>query len=149
MDSQELLEALSETIEVELAFDEDGMASFSADGMSVTLRNLPEAGGIVIEGDLGLPPPENLTGLYKTVLESQYLFRDTVGATISIDPSTGRFTLCRVLMTQLLDKTSFIEAVGRFLSTQEVWTKFVQNYREEAPAPAPTETIFGSGFMQV
>ena len=149
MEAQELLEALSETIEVELAFDEDGMASFSADGMSVTLHNLPEVGGLLIEGDLGAPLPENPMGLYKTVLESQHLFRDTVGATISIDPSTGRFTLCRVLMTQLLDKASFIEAVGRFLSTQEVWTKFIQNYQEDAAAPAPDETAFGNGFMQV
>ena len=149
MESQELLEALSETIEVELAFDEDGTAAFSADGMSVTLRNLPEVGGIVLEGDLGTPPPENPMGLYKTVLESQHLFRDTAGATISLDPSTGRFSLCRVLITQLLDKASFIEAVGRFLSTQEVWMKFVQNYREEATAPIPGETVLGNGFMQV
>ena len=149
MDSQELLEALSETIGVELAFDEEGMAAFSADGMSVILHNLPEVEGIALEGDLGMPPPEDPMGLYKTVLESQHLFRDTVGATISIDPSTGRFALCRVLRTQLLDKDSFIEAVGQFLSTQEIWSKVVQNYREDAATTVPDMTGFGSGFMQV
>ena len=149
MEAHELLKALGEAIGIELAFDEDGIAAFAADDMGVTLRNLPETGAIVIEGDLGAPPPENPIGLYKAVLESQHLFRDTVGATISIDPDTGRFTLCRVLVAQLFDGPSFVDAVGRFISTQEIWTHFVRDYREEAATPAPDMSFGGNGFIQV
>ena len=149
MNAQELLEELSKAIGVELAFDEDGIAAFAADDMNVTLHNLPEMDIIVLEGDIGTPPPENPTGLYKTVLESQHLFRDTVGANISIDPDTGHFTLCRVLVAQLFDGTSFVDAVGRFISTQEVWTRFVRDYRDEAPTPPPDLRFGSSGFIQV
>ena len=150
METRELLKALGNTIGIELAFDDYGVAAFLADGMKVTLRDLPEIGAIAIEGDLGAPPPEDPTLLYKLMLESQNRFRDTVGATISLDPETGRFMLCRVLVAKLFDASSFVDVIGRFLTTQDTWTRIVHDYRggESIPAPAP-EMLFGDGFLRV
>ena len=150
MESQELLKTLGDTVGIELAFDADGVAAFSADGMEVTLRNLPEIGAFALEGDLGAPPPQDLTALYKLMLESQHHFRDTVGATISLDPENGRFMLCLVLFNKMLDAEAFVKTVGHFLSTQETWTRIVRDYRGAAEPSKPTsEMLFGQDFLKV
>ena len=151
MESNELLKVLGDAIGVELAFDDDGIAAFSADGMALTLRDLPEIGAIALEGDLGVPQPGDLAALYKLMLESQHRFRDTVGATISLDPETEHFMLCRVLVTRLFDTTSFVDVVGGFLNTQETWTRIVRDYRggETISAPTPKEIPFSGSFLKV
>ena len=151
MESKELLKVLSDTIGVELAFDDDGIAAFLADGMALTLRDIPEIGAIALEGDLGVPQPVDQTALYKLMLESQHRFRDTAGATLSLDPETGHFMLCRVLVSRLFDATSFVDAVGGFLSAQEAWARIVRDYRggETISAPTPEEISFGGSFLKV
>ena len=129
METQELVKALGEAIGIELSLDADGAASFEADGLVVTINDLPEIGALVLVGDLGDPPPVNLEELYKAMLESQYLFRDTGGATLSRNPENGHFALCRPLAAKALAAESFLESVSRFISTLQTWADVVRNYR--------------------
>ena len=100
--------------------------------MIVTFHVLPELDEIVLSGDIGEPPPEHLENLYKTMLESQYLFNGTAGATISLNSETNRFSLCKALPCKLLDGDSFFSEAEQFVNTLEVWVKLVKNYHGTA-----------------
>ncbi len=157
MESTELITALGEKLGIELVPDEDGACAFEADGLAVTVNSLPELDAVALSGDLGDPPPVGLENLYKAMLEAQHLFRDTHGATISRDPETGRFALCRSLSCKALDPDSFFTETEQFVNTLEFWAKIIRDYRgamdslPEAPAAdAASEHVFGNtSFMSV
>ena len=86
MEAVDFIKDLGERLGIELELDTTGVCAFEADGLVISLHDLPELNAIAIIGDLGTPPPERLEGLYATLLEANHLFRDTGGATISRDP---------------------------------------------------------------
>ncbi len=133
MDASEIIGTLGAKLGIELEFDDENVCSLEADGMIVTIHNLREIDTIAITGDLGEPPPWNLENLYRSMLEANYLFKDTSGATISFNPETGRFALCRALPCTALDGESFFAAVERFVSTLEIWARIIRDYRSSAP----------------
>lgn len=154
MEAQELIADIAKRIGLE--YDGGDTFSFEADGLVVAINSLPEHDAVVLTGDVGEPPPERLEGLYKTLLGANHLFGGTSGATISLDPDSGRITLCRALPLATLDGERFYAEMERFVNTAEIWAKVVADYRGAA-AEAPDEesadeapSMFGAGgFMQV
>lgn len=145
METTELLKDLGDRLGVPLEPDADGTCAFSADGLAVSIHDLPELGAVALVGDLGEPPPERLEGLYGALLEANHLFRDTGGATISRDPSGGRLCLCRALPRAALSADAFYDAVERFVSAAQVWARVVRDYRA-APAPAGEDAVPAGSF---
>ena len=133
MEATDLIKVFGEKTGIGLEFDADNVCSFEADGMIVTIHNLREIDTIAITGDLGEPPPWNMESLYRSMLEANYLFKDTFGATISFNAESGRFALCRALSCKALDGELFFFAVERFVSTLEIWARIVRDYRGDAP----------------
>ena len=154
MDAKELIADIAKRIGLE--YDGGDTFSFEADGLVVAISSLPELDAVVLMGDVGEPPPERLEGLYKTLLGANHFFGGTAGATISLDPDTGRIALCRSLPLATLDGEKFYAEVERFVNTAETWSKVVANYRD-ATAEAPDERaaeedparLGAEGFMQV
>ena len=132
MEPAELLRSLGARIGIELLPDADGACAIEADGIAVTFTALPELSSIVLLGDLGEPPPERLEGLYRALLEANHLFRETAGATISLDPDAGRFALCKSLPAALLDQDSFFGEVERFVNAVESWSRLIRDFRSAA-----------------
>ena len=129
MESFELIKKFGEKIGVNLTPDEDNVYTFEVDEMIVTFNVLPELDEIVLSGDIGEPPPEHLENLYKVMLEAQYLFNGTAGATISLNAENNHFSLCKALSCKILDGDSLYEEAEHFVNTLEVWTKLVKDYR--------------------
>jgi len=153
MEAKELMADIAKRIGLE--YDGGDTFSFEADGLVVAISNLPDIDAVALTGDIGEPPPEHLEGLYKTLLGANHFFGGTGGATISLDPDTGRIALCRALPLVTLDGEKFYAEVERFVNTAETWAKVVSDYRGAA-AEAPDEgaaeerPAFGAGgFMQV
>ena len=132
MEINDILKSFSEKIGMEIVPSDDGVYMFEVDEMIITFHVLPELDEIVLTGDIGEPPPERLENLYKTILEAQYLFKATFGATISLNEENNRFTLCKALPCKLLDGDSFFNEAEQFINTLEVWVKLVKNYRDSA-----------------
>ncbi len=152
METTELLKDLGDRLGVPLELDADGVCAFEADGLLVSIHDLPELGAIALLGDLGDPPPERLEGLYAAMLEANHLFRDTGGATLSRNPDNNRLALCRVLSRATLSPDGFYDAVERFVSAAQVWAKVVHDYRAAPDGEVPVVSIpaFGPGsFLQV
>lgn len=128
----ELIVALGERIGLKLGLDEAGACTLAVDGMSVVIQDVPEADSVGFWGKIGAPPPEGLERLGVLMLEANHLFRATAGATISRDPESKDFFLCRILDLRCLDAESFISALERFVNTLESWQRLVADYRPDA-----------------
>ncbi|MBR5733996.1 MAG: type III secretion system chaperone [Desulfovibrionaceae bacterium] len=151
MDASEIIKAFGAKLGIGLEFDADNVCSFEADGLSVTIHNLREIDTIAITGDLGDPPPWSLEDLYRTMLEANYLFRDTSGASLSFNPESGRFALCRAMPCKALDGESFFSEAERFVSTLEMWARIVRDYRAASPKGEDKNNTIpnAEGFLRV
>ncbi len=130
MEINDILKSFSEKIGMEIVPSDDGVYMFDVDGIIVTFHVLQEIDTIVLTGDIGEPPPERLENLYKTMLEAQYLFKSTFGATISLNSENNHFYLCKALPQKILDGDSLYAEAEQFVNTLEVWAKLVANYRD-------------------
>ena len=149
METKELLKDFGDRIGVALEPDADGVCAFEADGLAVSIHDLPEVGAVALVGDLGEPPPERLESLYEALLGANHLFRDTGGATLSRDPDSGHLALCRALPTKALDADAFYDVIERFVSSAQVWARVVRDYRPPS-ADAASAAPFGTGgFLSV
>ena len=154
MEATEIIKSFCERIGIAYEPDKFGSCSFKADGLHVTISDLPEIESVALVGDLGEPPPQRLERLYKMMLEGNHLLGATGGATLSLDSETGRFALCQFLPYRATDVDSLYVATDRFVSTLEAWTRVISDFREVLPAleqkgeEAPGG-FASSGFMQV
>ena len=152
MESLEIIKKFGKKIGIDIEPSDEGVYMFEVDQMLVTFHVMPELDTIVLTGDIGEPPPEKLENLYKTMLQAQYLFQNTYGATISLNPETNRFVLCKALSCKILDDDSFFGETEQFINTLDVWVKLVKNFRDAASLSEETGTpmpSFGSdGFIR-
>ncbi len=149
----ELIDALGKVIGVELT-PEDGSVMLEIDEMPVVIRELVELDAVVLMGPIGEPPPERQEQLLKALLDANHLFAGTGGGTLSRDPETGIFHLCRMLPLALTDTEAFSSALERFVNVVETWRKLIADYRPVAEIvtkeSAADDSSFGSGeFMRV
>ncbi|MBQ3747326.1 MAG: type III secretion system chaperone [Kiritimatiellae bacterium] len=143
MEAIELVKELARRTGAALEPDPSGACSFEADGLAVEIVPLGELDAVALSGDLGEPPPQEVSRLYRLMLEANRNFTATFGATLSLDMVTGRFALCKVLPLKAQDGESFAREVERFLNTQEAWAGIVRDWRDipdtETPAPLADE----------
>ena len=147
MDSVEIIKAFGKKLGMELELDNANSCSFQADDIIVSITALPEIDQIAISGDLGTPPAEKLEHLYKIMLEANYAYSSTFGATLSLNAETEHFELFKVLQCRNLDEEAFYKEMETFISVCETWHKVVRNYRNMVSAfpEKKKEEIFISG----
>lgn len=160
MELSELLSALGQHIGLDLTLDEAGSCALSIDEMNVMIQDVSEAYAVGFWGKIGAPPPQWQKQLYEMMLDANHLFRATAGATISRDPESGDFYLCRLLDVRCLDVENFISALEKFVNTLEAWQKVLADYRpvaealetssaESGGASEPPQSMMGAGFIQI
>ncbi|MBP5671028.1 MAG: type III secretion system chaperone [Victivallales bacterium] len=153
MEINDILKSFSEKIDIEIVPSDDGVYMFDVDGIIVTFHVLQEIDTIILTGDIGEPPPERLENLYKTMLEAQYLFKSTFGATISLNSENNHFYLCKALPQKILDGDSLYAETEQFVNTLELWVKLVANYRDAVSKGEVTDEatpeLGSNGFIRV
>lgn len=129
MYGDELIKAFAKNLGLELELDDSGSCTFSSDDFTITFTDLRGLESIALTADIGLPPPEKLENLYKFMLEANYLFNATSGATLAINAGSGHVALCSIFTYRGADADVFAHAVERFVNTCESWSKIVAQYR--------------------
>jgi len=138
---KETIAALAQNLGVEIDVEGDACAlsARAKDGTSVTvwMQGYDERGIVLTGADLGLPPPERLERLYRAMLEGNDLFRDTGGATLSVDPDTGHVRLQRFDTFDALEEVGPAKAFVAFADVAAAWAKLIQDFRD---APQENES---------
>ena len=157
MEYRQLVSAFAAGLGVtDIAFDEEGIARLAADDMVVSFMEVPERRAILTWAEVATTPPENLTQLYKFLLEAMFMGRATQGASFSCEEDT--IYLHRMDSLADLDPEGFLKIIEEFLNLVEKWRDVIRSFRadeSEASEKSATEEPpdFGlggpSGFMQV
>lgn len=147
MQLKELIHTFGERLGFAIEIDDTGVYLFDIDHMQLAIHDLSTIGHVALTGDLGLPPPEAKEGLYRLILEGQYLFQETQGATLALHPETGHFALCRSCPLDVLDGERFFTMVEQFVNTLEFWSAIIKNYRPSVEETAIEDHRTGIGFL--
>ena len=145
MTFDELVRAAGEKLGVELV-TYDGMTQVTIDDMAISVSEIAELDSVVLNGALGEPPPQGLAALYRAMLEANYGFAGTAGATLSVNPANGELTLTRLAPLALLDADGFLALLESFVNVLEAWRTLVADY---CPAPAEVAASPLSGTPQM
>ncbi len=153
MTFDELMGEVGKRLNIELV-THDGATQLEVDGMDVSILEMPALDAVVLNGVIGEPPPEGLEPLYKAMLEANYNFAGTAGATLAVNPEDGALTLTRLVPSVRLDSDSLLAALESFVNVLEAWRKILADYRpdESGAASASADAVapqIGDGFLQV
>ena len=142
----EFAAALSKEAGGEIEIENDACAVRTgvdeSSSVTILIQGFDERGALLMTADLGQPPPERLERLYRTILEANDLFRDTCGATLSVNPATGNVRLQRFDPYDVLMEVGAMKALTLFASVATEWSKLVRDYRD---APHEEEKDFSQG----
>ena len=137
MTFSDIIAALSKELGTQIETDGDVCAiqAGATDGDSVTviLHGLDACGVVLFAADLGEPPPEGRDRLMRVLLEANDLFRNTAGATLSLDPDRGRVRLQRAFPADALAQGGVGIAFAAFADTAAAWQKLVADFRAAPP----------------
>ena len=134
---------LAEPIEI----DEDGFCSFDVGDATVAIQGMDEIETLALSADVGTPPPECLEQLYRELLQANHNFQGTHGATLSLDPRTGRVVLCRFAPYSALDGDRMMTLVLGFVTALADWRERVREFRADM---SHAEIVSGDGqFLRV
>lgn len=98
--------------------------------VTILLQGFDERRALLTTADLGQPPPERLERLYREILEANDLFRDTGGATLSVNPATGNVRLQRFDPYDVIAEAGASKALMLFANVAAAWAKLVSDYRD-------------------
>ena len=133
----ELVAALSKEIGGEIETDGDTCAvrtgTDESSSVTILLQGFDERGAMLMTADLGQPPPERLERLYRAILEANDLFRDTCGATLSLNPATGNVRLQRFDPYDVIVEAGLSKALTLFATVATEWSRLVRDYRDAPP----------------
>ena len=150
MTFNELVAALSKEIggEIETEGDTCAVRTGADESSSVTIliQGFDERGALLMTADLGQPPPERLERLYRTILEANDLFRDTCGATLSLNPATGNVRLQRFDLYDVLMEVGPSKALTLFATVATEWSNLVRDYRDAPSEAEENSSVDGNLF---
>ena len=153
MEFRELIRGVGEKLGLDMPLQGD-VCVLTVDDMQITLQALEEVGQLSVYGEIGEPPPQGLEQLLSAMLNANHLFQGTAGSTISRDPETGRFFLCRYGPLSVLTVERLVEDLENFVNVLETWRKLLLDYRPSETMAEPVQTagppsLGGEGFLAV
>ena len=101
--------------------DEDGYCEIYADDFTVTFQHVPETDMVLttcLVCELG---PEPSAKFYRRLLEANFMYKETHGATLSIDPEAETVMLSRYDRLGQIDGESFYRTVEMFMVVMLTW----------------------------
>lgn len=156
MEYDELIRAFAEKHGISGMEILDGAAALDVDGMRIAFLHDETARSLVLLGEIGVPPPESDGRFNELLMQANFLFRGSDGATFTQNPETKEYALMRSLPLTLLDASSLADAVQAFANTLERWRRVLSDFRPAAESPGDAPASVGdvipfgtSGFISV
>ena len=117
-----------------------GAVGLEIEGVSVVLQLAGGARGDILftHADLGQPPPECRDALGRAVLEANFLYQGTGGASFALNPADGHLHLQRYDWLDRLDVDAAVAMLQRFFGTISSWRTILADIQH---APVDPETV--------
>ncbi|MFY0478486.1 type III secretion system chaperone [Achromobacter marplatensis] len=126
-DYEKLIAKLGKALNMpDMAPDEDGYLMLKVDDQFVHMQLDAEADEIILYAILQEVEPDRQLEIYARLLTANTFWKETGGATLSIDEASGRVLLGRVLPLRSLDEVEFDVALGRFTDTVTHWEGWLE-----------------------
>lgn len=117
----------------ELAIDSGVSAMIGIDDMLVSVYHLAGAGQVLLYTEVAPLPEEGREALYAALLEGQTFFRETAGATLSINAEAGSVLLQMTLPLRLLDADAMLRILENFVQVAQHWRAECVRYSGAQP----------------
>ena len=123
MTFEKYAEDLSKALGMEIEAT-DGAFGVVVDGTTVLVHAAGEF--VLMMAEIGAGGTQFIaSGLYKAVLEANFLYKGTAGATFAVNPEDGSLWLQGYNWLERLDAESSVKALDKFADTVKTWKEFV------------------------
>jgi len=126
----DLIDALSSKTGVKLASSDGHCVMCDFDDFALMIEYLEGGEQILLAAPVGSPPKANREAFYRKLLQGQYLFHQTGGATLALDTLAQFVSLQIVRDIRLLDAPGFLKLVEDFLNAAAWWRKQCEEAEE-------------------
>ncbi len=137
-----LLQEFGKTIGItDLQLDNEHRCNLLFDDIGVSFELGSDEESIYLYSMLGVAPSSDLESLYAILLNANYIFRGTKGATIGVEASSKSIVLIREERLENMQLARFEYIVEAFVSLAESWRERLGELSNEAPAGDPSWNI--------
>ena len=147
-----LLRALGAEVGIpQLELDGTGCCTLAFDEVIVNLELDDEAQELFLYASLGSVPDGAPASFYRELLDGNLFWKDTGGATLSLDREGRRVILLQTLSLDRISEAGFKAAVERFVNVAEGWSRRLEESltrgSQEAADPASPPTLIHPGML--
>lgn len=115
----------------DLRFDEDSVCILSFDETAVFLKS-EDDGALTIYSPLAEVPEEKKSGIQSLLLDANFLFQATQGATLCMAGHSSFVTIAIRLKPSFLNLKLLVEAMEEFIQIVDFWRKKLSSLIREA-----------------
>ncbi len=142
-DINRLLEEFGNYLGLEsLALDEDNYCCLSFDAVFVNIEAIPASSMVLLHTTLGQVAENAGADIYRQLLEANYFFQQTAGATLGLETGTRVVALTQIVDIAHMDLSGWEAVIQAFVDAAETCTPLCG----EAVAAVPA-TAFASGLL--
>ena len=151
MEFDELMEQFAEKYGVKGMTIEDGGVALEIDGAVFAFLHDPEAGLLTVVADLGQQSVDANGPFGAMMLQANFLFRSTRGATLCQNPETASFGLEQQYRLAYLDVDTLSAEVEKLANAADEWRAVLSGVRtaEDALETRKSEEAAVSSFASV
>ncbi len=128
MDYNELIAGFADKLGLGGITTNDGITALKFDDMKVEIVHNEVDRSVLFYGVIGQGPVEDIPKYNAFLLQANFLFQGTGGATLSQNPSTKEYVLVRAYPLEHLDIDAFIAALEGFVNGLERWRLLLTNF---------------------
>ena len=115
----------------DLQLDEENRCNLIFDEIAMSFELGPSEESVYLYSYLGDAIHTDLEDLYATLLDANYIFRGTQGATIGVESTSRKVVLIREERLSNLQLPRFRLLVEEFVNLAELWMKKLANFSVE------------------
>ena len=129
----------------ELELDEENRCNLMFDEVAVSFELSPDEASVYLYSYLGDVVNNDSKAVFSALLDANYLFRGTLGATLGVDEASGRVVMIRLEDLSTLRLSRFQSLVEEFVNLSELWQNRLADFpaqsAQESPPATPVEAL--------
>ena len=129
----------------ELELDEENRCNLTFDEVAVSFELSPDEASVYLYSYLGDVAGNDSKAVFAALLDANYLFRGTLGATMGVDEVSGRVVIIRSEDLSTLRLSRFQSLVEEFVNLAELWqnrpVEFPAQTAQESPPATPVDAL--------